>query len=151
MIPWNKKNRTFHELMISLNIQLTFAKSGMGYKYLIHGKKIQELKLKKHKKSFIIFLSYKTDDEEYYYNKKNCDYIYCNFSGEYNNYFYLFPTEIIIGKVNHKQGQLTLPGNPHNIKAKDLWVEQYMFNFDDENIDEKVKKSYKNLLFPPII
>ena len=151
MIPWNKKNRTLHELMINLNIQLTFAKYGMGYKYLIHGKKIQELKLKKHKKSVFILLSYKTDDEEYYYNKENCDYIYCNFPGEYNNYFYLFPIEIIIDKVKYEQGQLTLPGNPHNIKSKELWLDQYMFNFDDENVDEKLKKSYKNLLFPSLI
>ncbi len=132
---WNIQCRTLRHLLLKWNIPFTFPIEGTVDKYIVHGKRIEELIFRK---GNCLRLTHAGNGKEEEYRPNDFDVGYARLTGKYDNYFYIFPMFVL-----KEEGLIGILKSSQNAKISvDIetptrryeWAQKYLFNFDDKDI-----------------
>lgn len=131
----------FQQMMTKWNKPFTFAKPKEPFRFIVNGKRGQELKFNVSKEGYCLCLTYQRQTVKYTYNPHDFEFAYCKLRGKYLDFFLLIPMiefvkSNIINFIKSKT-QLTINFNMEKRTADFDWFFKYLYGFSETNFGER--------------
>ncbi len=145
---WNISCKNLDDLVIKWNLKRTYAGPNSLYTYVLDNKRILKRTTSQTDEIHRVLFSYTDNKKKYKFTYNDFDFVYTKIVDKGEKYFYMIPSICLrnrnILSDNETNSRGTLKLSPFiNEKAnknyfKNLWANDFLFRFDDENIANKI-------------